>query len=122
MIKRFIQAALVCALVALGGAVAAQPALADTTCPSVGYFCAWTSPNYTGTKTATNVNFTCQNFVSPIDNNISSLKVSATPNTGGWLLYYGYNCTGGFAFFAHGSLKPTLPAGDDNDFSSIEAL
>ena len=122
MLKRFmrvIQMTLVAALVATGITVVASPAMADTTCPASGYICVWTSPNYTGTANKTNVFFTCQNFSGVMDENITSLKVSASPAANDWYLFYGYNCSGAFLQVNNGTQIADLAAGSDNVFSSV---
>jgi hypothetical protein len=116
---RAMQMGLVAVLVATGITVVASPAMADTTCPASSYICVWTSPNYTGTANKTNVFFSCQNFAGAMDENITSLKVSASPAANDWKLYFGYNCTGAFVLYNNGTQIADLAAGADNVFSSV---
>jgi hypothetical protein len=111
----------VAVVAAVGLGVVAAPAEAVTTCPTSNYLCMWTSPNYTGSRTTTDQHV-CQNIIAPWDNNITSLKVSATPSSNGWRLYKSYNCAGGVGTFltvSAGTNISQLAATWDNDFSSI---
>lgn len=117
-IKRLIQGALVAVLVAAGLGVAASPAMADTTCSNAGFICAWTDANYTGSKMLTNF-VGCQNIASPWGNNITSLKVNASPSSNDWVMYFGTGCTGGFITYSNGTSIADLASAADNMFSSM---
>lgn len=104
----------------LSGVVAvASPAMADATCPSTGYICLWTGANYSGTKQTTNVWQTCQTFSGTMDENITSIKVSASTSANDWNLYFGLGCNGGFIQYANGTQIADLASGADNKFRSI---
>lgn len=117
-IKRIIQGALVAMLVAAGLGVTASPAMADTTCSNAGFICAWTDANYTGSKMLTNF-VGCQNIASPWGNNITSLKVNASPSSNDWVMYFGTGCTGGFITYSNGTSIADLASAADNMFSSM---
>ena len=120
MINRFIRAALVAVLAITGIGVAASPAMADTFCPASSYICLWTSPNYAGDKTATNVRV-CQNMPGASDNAATAIKVSASPTSNDWIVYVDYNCStaGGFLTVNNGTNIADLAAAFDNKISSI---
>jgi fluoride ion exporter CrcB/FEX len=116
---RTLQLALVAVLATAGIGLVASPAMADTTCSNPGFICAWTDANYTGSKMLTNF-VGCQNIASPWGNNITSLKVNASPSNNDWVMYFGTGCTGGFITYSNGTSIADLASAADNMFSSMK--
>jgi len=123
MTRRFaraLQALLAALVLTVGIGAVASPAMADTTCPTSGYLCAWTSTNFTGSKLATNAWDSCQNLSGSYDNNLTSIKVSGSPSSNDWELYSSYNCSGTFIVVSNGQWIANLATlGYDNTISSI---
>lgn len=120
--RRFIQAALITLFAAGAGIfVAASPAMADTTCPASSYLCMWMGANYTGTKLATNLSAGqfCQDVTGANDDNITAIKLSSSPSSNDWKMYFDHGCTGGFITYSNGTQIPDLATGADNVFSSF---
>lgn len=121
--NRLLRAALVVLFAIGGGAfVVASPAMADATCPASSYLCMWMGANYTGTKLATNLSAGqfCQDVTGANDDNITAIKLSASPTSNDWNMYFGHGCTGSFIQYSNGTQIPDLAAGADNVFSSFQ--